>query len=294
MNENNILKLGLPKGSLQESTFALFKKAGWKISASRRSYSPTVNDSEVEITLLRAQEISRYVEQGVLDAGLTGYDWVQENHSDVHYVAELKYAKQEQRPIRWVLAVPEDSNIQSAKDLQGKRIATELVDFTRRWLAKQGVEAEVEFSWGATEAKVPNLVDAIVELTETGSSLRANNLRIVEEVLESTTQFIANRDSWGDDWKKKKMESMALLLQSALDAEGKVGLKLNAPPDSLEAILKQLPALNDPTISPLAGTDGWNAVEVVIDESIVRELVPELRRVGAKGIIEYPLNKVLY
>lgn len=291
---NQILKLGLPKGSLQESTFRLFQKAGWRISATTRSYSPYVDDPEIEITLLRAQEMSRYVEQGVLDAGLTGYDWVHENASIVHHVCELKYAKQEFRPVRWVLAVPEDSPIQCAKDLEGKRIATELVQYTRRWLEKQGVHAEVEFSWGATEAKVPHLVDAIVELTETGSSLRANKLRIVEELLQSTTQFISNLDSWKDEWKRTKMENMVLLLQGALEAEAKVGVKMNVPPEDLEAVLEILPALNHPTISPLAGTGGWKAIEVIVDESIVRQIIPGLRRAGAVGIIEYPLNKVIY
>jgi ATP phosphoribosyltransferase len=289
-----ILRLGLPKGSLQESTFRLFQKAGWRISSTSRSYAPYVDDPEIEITLLRAQEMSRYVEQGVLDAGLTGHDWIMENDSKVERVCELKYAKQEFRPVRWVLAVPEDSPIQSAKDLQGKRLATELVQYTRRWLAERGIQADVEFSWGATEAKVPNLVDAIVELTETGSSLRANKLRIVEELLQSTTQFIANIESWKDGWKRTKIESMVMLLEGALNAESKVGLKMNVSPQSLDTVLKALPALNQPTISPLAGTEGWSAVEVVVDEAVVRRMIPELRRAGATGIIEYPLNKVIY
>lgn len=288
------LKLGLPKGSLQESTFRLFQKAGWRISGSTRSYAPYVDDPELEIILLRAQEMSRYVEQGVLDAGLTGYDWIQENNSDVHQVCELEYAKQEFHPVRWVLAVPEDSVIHAATDLQGKRIATELVQYTRRWLDSRGVSADVEFSWGATEAKVPNLVDAIVELTETGSSLRANKLRIVEELLCSTTRFIANHTSWKDDWKRTKIEGMMILLQGALNAESKVGLKMNVPPQSFEKVLSTLPSLNRPTISPLAGMEGWNAVEVVVDEIVVRQIIPELRRAGASGIIEYPLNKVIY
>lgn len=292
--KKKVLRLGLPKGSLQESTFRLFQKAGWRISASVRSYAPYVDDPDLEIILLRAQEMSRYVEQGVLDAGLTGYDWIQENNSDVHQVCELEYAKQEFHPVRWVLAVPEDSLIHSARDLQGKRIATELVQYTRRWLEKQGVSADVEFSWGATEAKVPNLVDAIVELTETGSSLRANKLRIVEELLCSTTRFIANHTSWQDDWKRNKIEGMVILLQGALNAEAKVGLKMNVPPQSFDGVLAVLPSLNKPTISPLAGMEGWNAVEVVVDEIVVRRIVPELRRAGATGIIEYPLNKVIY
>lgn len=288
------LRLGLPKGSLQESTFRLFQKAGWRIASTSRSYAPYIDDDEIEITLLRAQEMSRYVEQEVLDAGLTGFDWVQENNSDVHTICELRYAKQEFRPVRWVLAVPEDSPIQSPRDLEGKRIATELVQYTRRWLSEQGVSAEVEFSWGATEAKVPNLVDAIVELTETGSSLRANKLRIVEELLQSTTQFIANHNSWQDEWKRSKIEGMVILLQGALNAESKVGLKMNVPPGSFESVVKALPALNQPTISPLAGTEGWKAIEVVVDEYVVRNIIPELRRAGAVGIIEYPLNKVIY
>jgi ATP phosphoribosyltransferase len=292
--KKSVLRLGLPKGSLQESTFRLFQKAGWRISASARSYAPYVDDPDLEITLLRAQEMSRYVEQGVLDAGLTGFDWIQESNSDVHQVCELEYAKQEFRPVRWVLAVPEDSPIHSATDLQGKRIATELVQYTRRWLESHKVTADVEFSWGATEAKVPNLVDAIVELTETGSSLKANNLRIVEELLCSTTRFIANHGSWKDDWKRTKIEGMVILLQGALNAESKVGLKMNVPPQSFETVLKVLPSLNKPTISPLAGMEGWNAVEVVVDEIVVRRIVPELRRAGATGIIEYPLNKVIY
>lgn len=293
-NASRILKLGLPKGSLQESTFQLFKQAGWKITASSRSYTPRIDDPEVEITLLRAQEMSRYVEQGVLDAGLTGWDWIQENDSDVHIVCELKYSKQEKSPVRWVLAAPESSSINSVKDLEGKRIATELVGFTRRWLEKHGVNAEVEFSWGATEAKVPNLVDAIVELTETGSSLRANQLKIVDELLQSTTQFISNRNAWEDDWTRTKLENMALLLQGALNADGKVGLKLNSPPGKLQEIIAILPSLQQPTVSPLAGSEGWNAVEVVLDESTVRQIVPALGRAGATGIIEYPLNKVIY
>ena len=293
-NTNRVLKLGLPKGSLQESTFQLFKQAGWKIKASSRSYTPRIDDPEVEVTLLRAQEMSRYVEQGVLDAGLTGYDWIQENNSNVHIICELKYSKQEKSPVRWVLAAPEDSPIHTVKDLQGKRIATELVGFTRRWLEENGVQADVEFSWGATEAKVPNLVDAIVELTETGSSLRANKLKIVEELLQSTTQFIANEDSWKDPWKQTKLENMSLLLRGALNADGKVGLKLNSPPGKLEEIVSILPSLQKPTVSPLAGADGWNAIEVVLDESTVRKIVPELGRAGATGIIEYPLNKVIY
>jgi ATP phosphoribosyltransferase len=286
------LVLGLPKGSLQEATFAMLQKAGFKVSVGSRSYIPNVDDPEIEARLIRAQEISRYVELGVLDAGITGFDWIQENGSDVHEVADLIYAKQGMRPVRWVVAVHNDSKIHSVKDLQGKRIATEAVGMTKRYLAKNGVEAEVEFSWGATEAKVPELVDAIVELTETGSSLRANNLRIMDVVLQSTTKFIANRKTWKDDWKRRKIEQIAMLLQGALAAESRVLLKMNAPAGKVEAIAKILPSLHAPTINPLASSD-WVAVESVVEEKVVREIIPELKRVGAEGIIELPLNKVI-
>jgi ATP phosphoribosyltransferase len=290
--EMNKLVLGLPKGSLQEATFAMLQKAGFKVSVGSRSYIPNVDDPEIEARLIRAQEMSRYVELGVLDAGITGFDWIQENGSDVHEVADLVYAKQGMRPVRWVVAVHNDSKIHSVKDLQGKRIATEAVGMTRRYLAKHGVEAQVEFSWGATEAKVPELVDAIVELTETGSSLRANNLRIMDVVLQSTTKFIANRKTWQDDWKRRKIEQIAMLLQGALAAESRVLLKMNAPAGKVAAISKILPSLHAPTINPLASSD-WVAVESVVEEKVVREIIPELKREGAEGIIELPLNKVI-
>jgi ATP phosphoribosyltransferase len=290
--EMNKLVLGLPKGSLQEATFAMLQKAGFKVSVGSRSYIPNVDDPEIEARLIRAQEMSRYVELGVLDAGITGFDWIQENGSDVHEVADLVYAKQGMRPVRWVVAVHNDSKIHSVKDLQGKRIATEAVGMTKRYLAKHGVEAQVEFSWGATEAKVPELVDAIVELTETGSSLRANNLRIMDVVLQSTTKFIANRKTWQDDWKRRKIEQIAMLLQGALAAESRVLLKMNAPAGKVAAISKILPSLHAPTINPLASSD-WVAVESVVEEKVVREIIPELKREGAEGIIELPLNKVI-
>jgi ATP phosphoribosyltransferase len=286
------LVLGLPKGSLQESTFGMMKKAGFVISAGSRSYVPSVDDPEISARLIRAQEISRYVEQGVLDLGLTGYDWIVENKSDVVEVANLVYAKQGLRPVRWVLAVPNDSAIKSVNDLNGKRIATEAVGITRQYLDRHGVKAEVEFSWGATEVKAPDLVDAIVEITETGSSLRANNLRIVETVLESTTRLIANRAAWTDGWKKRKIQQISLLLKGALAAETKVLLKLNVSKERLESITKLLPSLHAPTVNGLA-TDGWFSVESVVDEPVVRELIPQLKEAGAEGIIEIPLNKVV-
>jgi len=284
--------LGLPKGSLQETTFAMLKKAGFNITVGSRSYVPRVDDPEIEARLIRAQEISRYVEHGMLDAGLTGYDWIVENQSDVIEVPNLVYAKQGLRPVRWVLAVPNDSNIQSVKDLAGKRIATEAVGITRQFLARHGVAAEVEFSWGATEVKAPELVDAIVEITETGSSLRANNLRIVETVMESTTRFIANRGAWKNKWKRQKIEQIALLLRGALLAETKVLLKLNVSRPNLKAVIKILPALHAPTINGLS-SKGWYSVESVVDESVVREILPQLKKAGAEGIIEIALNKVV-
>lgn len=288
----NKLILGLPKGSLQEATFAMFQKAGFKVSVGSRSYLPNVDDVEIDARLIRAQEISRYVELGVLDAGITGFDWIQENGSDVHEVADLIYAKQGMRPVRWVLAVHNDSPIQSVKDLQGKRIATEAVGLTKRYLEKHGVQAEVEFSWGATEVKVPELVDAIVELTETGSSLRANNLRIVDVVLTSTTKFICNHKTWADGWKRGKIEQIAMLLQGALTAESRVLLKMNAPAAKVAEVSKILPALHAPTINQL-NDSGWVAIESVVEEKIVRQIIPELKRAGAEGIIELPLNKVI-
>jgi ATP phosphoribosyltransferase len=286
-----LLKVGLPKGSLQEATFELFNRAGFGLSLGSRSYFPTTCDPELEVVLFRAQEISRYVDEGVLDAGLTGQDWIMENASSVHEVAELVYSKATRRPARWVLAVPEESPIRSVKDLQGKLIATELVACTKKWLAGNGVEARVEFSWGATEVKA-RLVDAIVEVTETGQSLRAANLRIVEEVMTSTPKFIANKTAWKDDWKRGKIENMVLLIEGAIRAQDKVGIKLNVPGERLQAVLAKLPALKRPTVSPLSG-EGWYAVEVIVDEGYVREIIPELKRAGAQGIIEYPLNKVI-
>lgn len=293
MEENRILKLGLPKGSLQEATFEKMAKAGFNIKVSSRSYVPYVDDDELEIRLIRAQEVSRYVEHGYLDCGITGYDWIRENHSDVHEVGEFLFSKATRQPARWVLAVPEDSPIKSPKDLQGKRIATEVVELTRSYLKQHGVEAEIEFSWGATEFKAHELVDAIVELTETGASLRANNLRIVDTLLESTPRLIANHGSWKDPWKKKKIETLALLLRGALEAEAKVCLKMNILEKNLPNLLKNLPALRNPTVSQLS-QDGWIAVETIIDEHIVREIIPQLKDSGAEGIIEIPLNKVVY
>lgn len=286
------LVLGLPKGSLQEATFQMMKKAGFSVRAGSRSYIPSVDDPELDLRLIRAQEISHYVELGMLDAGMTGHDWIVENGSDVHEVSELIYAKQGLRPVRWVVAVPEASPIKTVEDLQGKRIATEAVGLTKQYLAEHGVEAEVEFSWGATEVKAPDLVDAIVELTETGSSLRANNLRIVETVIESTTRLIANHDAWGDEWKRTKIEQLAMLLSGALAAETKVLLKLNAPADAVDAIFEILPSLHAPTLHHLSG-EGWVAIETVVEERVVREVVPKLRQNRAEGIIELPLNKVI-
>src|SRR5664280_2596799 len=287
------LRFGLPKGSLQEATIEKMAKAGFNIQVSSRSYIPYVDDDEMEIRLIRAQEISRYVEHGYLDCGITGYDWVQENESDVHEVGEFLFSKATRQPARWVLAVPEDSPVRSVKDLQGKRIATEVVNLTRRYLDQHGVKAEVEFSWGATEVKAHELVDAIVELTETGSSLQANHLRIVDTLLVSTPRLIANQAAWKDSWKRKKIETLALLLKGALEAETKVGLKMNIAQKNLASLLKTLPALRNPTISNLS-QQGWVAVETIIDEHIVRELIPALKAAGAEGIIEYPLNKVVY
>lgn len=286
------LVLGLPKGSLQDATFLMMKKAGFSINVGSRSYMPSIDDPELQGRLIRAQEISRYVEHGMLDAGITGYDWILENGSDVVEVCELIYAKQGLRPVRWVLAVPESSNIKSVKDLQGKRIATEAVGLTRSYLKRNKVKAEVEFSWGATEVKAPELVDAIVEITETGSSLRANNLRIVETVLESTTRLIANRKAWKDAWKRRKIEQLAMLLTGALAAEQKVLIKMNVQQNRLEKVLKILPALHAPTINSLS-SDGWYSVESVVDERIVREIIPQLKAGGAEGIIEIGLNKVV-
>ncbi len=286
------LKLGIPKGSLQESTVRLFKKAGYNIFVKDRSYFPTIDDEEIECMLIRAQEISRYVENGILDAGLTGKDWITENSSDVVEVSNLVYAKQGLGKVKWVLAAPEDGNIKSVKDLKGKRIATEAVNLTKNYLKKNGVEAIVEFSWGATEAKPPKLADAIVEITETGSSLRANKLKIIDVIMESTTRLIANKQSWKDSWKKKKIEIISMLLQGAINAEQKVGLMMNVERKNLNKLLKLLPALQKPTISELSDKS-WVAVNTVIDESLVRDLIPKLKESGAAGIVEYPLNKII-
>ena len=288
-----ILMLGLPKGSLEESTKNLFAKAGWKITTSSRSYKPSIDDPELDGRFVRAQEVSRYVEHGFFDCGLTGYDWIQENESDVVEVCDLIYSKVSVVKSRWVLCVPETSTIQRAEDLEGKRVATELVGTVRRYFQQKGVNVVVEFSWGATEVKVPDLVDAIVDITETGNSLRANKLRIVDTLLETNTKFIANKNSWADPVKRKKIETLALLLRGALEAESKVGLKMNLPKASLEAVVKALPALRNPTISQLSTPD-WVALETIIDESVVREIIPQLKALGAEGIVEYPLNKVVY
>ena len=287
------LKIGLPSGSLEKATLALFAKAGWRVIGSARSYKPVIDDPELEGRFLRAQEISRYVEMGHFDCGLCGYDWVVENGSDVVEVCELPYSKTSNNSSRWVLVVPESSAIHEIEDLRGKRIATELVRVTERYLETKGVEAEVEFSWGATEGKVPDLVDAIVDITETGASIRANQLRIVETLLETSTRLIANRESWEDRRKREKIETIALLLRAALEAEGKVGLKLNCRRGSLDSILKDLPALRNPTVSQLADPE-WVALETIIDETVVREIIPFLKANGAEGIIEYALNKVVY
>ena len=286
------LKLGIPKGSLENATVELFRRAGFQIAVSSRSYFPSIDDPEIECMLIRAQEMARYVEDGVLDAGLTGRDWVEENNANVHAVADLIYAKQSFGKVRWVLAVPESSPVKTVKDLEGKIIATELVAATQRYLKANGVTAKVEFSWGATEVKPPELADAIVEVTETGSSLRANKLRIVETVMESNTQLIANLDSWKDDWKRRKLEDMRMLLEGAINALGKVGLMLNVEKKNLENVLGVLPALKKPTISPLSEGD-WLALNTILDETTVRTIIPRLKEAGAQGIVEYPLNKIV-
>jgi ATP phosphoribosyltransferase len=286
------LKLGIPAGSLQEATAELFRRAGWNLSFQSRSYYPTIDDPEISCILIRAQEMARYVQDGVMDAGLTGYDWVVENRAQVREVAELVFSKVSRRPVKWVLCVPNESPVQSVKDLAGKRIATEAVNLTTDFLARHGVTAHVEFSWGATEVKPPHLADAIVEVTETGSSLRANNLRIVDTVLESSTRFIANEQSWSDPWKRRKIESIALLLRGAMAAAGKVGLMMNVPKASLDRVLRILPALQTPTISSLSDPN-WVDVNTIIDEPTVRDIVPKLKEAGACGIVEYPLNKII-
>lgn len=287
-----VLKLGIPAGSLQEATGELFRKAGYKITFASRSYYPAIDDPEIHGTLIRAQEMARYVENGSLDCGLTGYDWILENNAQVVELAELVFSKVSKRPVRWVLAVPNDSPIQTVKDLQGKRIATEVVNLTRRWLAQHGVEAQVEFSWGATEVKPPKLADAIVEVTETGSSLRANNLRIVCDLLQSTTRFITNAKAYADPWKKQKMDDVVLMLQGAMAAEGKVGLMMNVRKADLQSVLQILPALQNPTISSLSNPE-WVAVNTILSEDTVRHIAPQLKQAGARGIVEYPLNKII-
>jgi len=292
ISSNRKIVIGLPKGSLQEATFYMLKKAGFMVTVGSRSYVPTVDDPEIEARLIRAQEISRYVEQGALDCGITGYDWIVENDSDVVEVTDLIYAKQGLRKVRWVIAVPNDSSIKTVKDLAGKRIATEAVGLTKKFLKDSGVRAEVEFSWGATEVKAPDLCDAIVELTETGSSLRANNLRIIATVLESTTKLIANKAAWSDKWKRQKINQLSILLEGALAAETRVLLKMNVAEGKIKKVLPILPSLHAPTVNALSSR-GWVAVESVVEERIVREIIPQLKAAGAEGIIEIPLNKII-
>ena len=287
-----VLKLGIPAGSLQEATFELFRKSGYNISVQPRSYIPVIDDDEIECLLIRAQEMARYVANGALDAGLTGHDWIIETNSDVKEIAELRFSKVSRRPVRWVLCVPEDSPIQTIQDLQDKRIATEGVGLTTQFLSKHGVTANVEFSWGATEVKPPKLADAIVEVTETGSSLKANKLRIVTEILQSTTRFIANHDAYKDDWKRQKIDDIVLMLRATMAAEGKVGLMMNVPKAKLDAVIAILPALQNPTISSLSSNQ-WFAVSTIIEESMVRKLIPQLKVSGACGIVEYPISKII-
>lgn len=286
------LKLGLPKGSLQESTLKLFRKAGYHIAISHRSYYPRFDDPEIDSMLIRAQEMAGYVEKGILDCGLTGKDWILEQGADVKEVTELIYAKEGLRPVRWVIAVPSESKIKTVKDLAGKRIATELVGFTKKFLKSRGVKADVDFSWGATEVKPPHLADAIVELTETGTSLKENNLRVIEEILKSSTRFIANKKAWKDPWKRQKMENMVMLLKGALAAEEKVGLKMNVHKKAISKVLGILPSMHSPTIAPLTEKD-WYDLDVVVDEKTVRDMIPLLKKAGATGIVEYRLNKVI-
>ena len=288
----SILKLGIPAGSLQQATADLFKKAGYNITFSSRSYYPSIDDEEIECLLIRAQEMARYVEQGILDAGITGHDWILETQADVTEICELVFSKVSRRPVRWVLCVPNDSPVRSVEDLAGKRIATEAVGLTRSYLASHGVEAQVEFSWGATEVKPPKLADAIVEVTETGSSLRANNLRIVDEILQSTTRFIANKDALRDPWKTQKLDNISLMLRSCLAAEGKVGLMMNVERAKLDQVLLELPALQTPTVASLSDPD-WVDVTTIVAESTVRKIVPKLKAAGAKGIVEYPISKII-
>jgi len=290
---SNILKLGIPKGSLEEATVNLFAKAGYNIKIKSRSYFPFIDDNEIECMLIRAQEIARYVENGVLDAGLTGKDWVQENRADVVEIADLIYSKTSSQPVRWVLAVPNESPIQSVKDLQGKRIATEAVNMTVDYLKKHGVTADVEFSWGATEVKPPKLVDAIVEITETGSSLRANNLRIIETLMESNTKFVMNKEAYGNPWKKKKVERLVLMLQSAMAANGQVALMMNVPKNKLDEIMKILPEGKKPTIAELTDSN-WMDLTVILEEELVREIAPDLKALGVEDIVEYSINKIIH
>jgi len=288
----NKLKLGIPKGSLQDATVALFERAGWHINVSSRSYFPSIDDKEIECMLVRAQEMARYVEHGALDAGLTGNDWVTENEHQVEYITSLTYSKQSRQKVRWVLAVPEDSPFQKPEDLAGKIIATELVEFTKRYFASKNIPVKVEFSWGATEVKPPTLADAIVEVTETGSSLRANRLRIIETLMESETQLIANKPAFADTWKRGKLETLAMMLQGAIAAQSQVGLMLNVQKTHLDVVLAVLPALNSPTVSALSSSD-WVAVNTILEESVVRDVIPKLKAAKATGIVEYPLNKVV-
>jgi ATP phosphoribosyltransferase len=289
---SNKLKLGIPKGSLQDATVALFERAGWHIGISSRSYFPTIDDKEIECMLVRAQEMARYVEHGALDAGLTGNDWVMENDHQVEYITSLTYSKVSRQKVRWVLCVPEDSPFQKPEDLAGKTIATELVEFTKRYFASKNIPVKVEFSWGATEVKPPMLCDAIVEVTETGNSLRANRLRIIETLMESETQLIANKTAAADPWKRGKIENLAMMLQGAIAAQAQVGLMLNVMKDNLREVLNVLPALNSPTVSQLSDAE-WVAVNTILEERVVRDVIPRLKSAGATGIVEYPLNKVV-
>ena len=290
---SNILKLGIPKGSLEDATVNLFAKAGYNIKIKSRSYFPSIDDNEIECMLIRAQEIARYVQNGVLDAGLTGKDWIQENRADVVEIADLVYSKTSSRPVRWVLAVPNESPIQSVKDLQGKRVATEAVNMTVDYLKKHGVTADVEFSWGATEVKPPKLVDAIVEITETGSSLRANNLRIIETLMESNTKFVMNKEAYDNPWKKQKVERIVLMLQSAMAANGQVGLMMNVPKNKLDAVMKILPEGKKPTIAELTDSN-WMDLTVILEERLVREIAPDLKAIGVEDIVEYSINKIIH
>ena len=290
---SNILKLGIPKGSLEEATVNLFAKAGYNIKIKSRSYFPSIDDNEIECMLIRAQEIARYVQNGVLDAGLTGKDWIQENRADVVEIADLVYSKTSSRPVRWVPAVPNESSIQSVKDLQGKRIATEAVNMTVDYLKKHGVTADVEFSWGATEVKPPKLVDAIVEITETGSSLRANNLRIIETLMESNTKFVMNKEAYDNPWKKQKVERLVLMLKSAMAANGQVGLMMNVPKNKLDEVMKILPEGKKPTIAELTDSN-WMDLTVILEEQLVREIAPDLKAIGVEDIVEYSINKIIH